>query len=203
MKENGSRQAKERSRRYPAQTIRDMDYADDTALLVNTLVQAETFQHILKRAAASISLHVNADKREYMYINQRGDNSTLKSGSLKLVDNFTYQENCFSSTEKDINTRLTKSWTAIDRLSVIWKSDKSDKIKPFFFQADVVSILLYECTSWTLTKRMEKKLDRNYTRMLRAILNKSYMATYDASRKLSKFDEPDMRDTAEEIRTNS
>ena len=37
-----------------------------------------------------------------------------------------------------------------------------------------VSILLYECTTWTLTKRMEKKLDGNYTRMLRAILNKSW-----------------------------
>ena len=28
--------------------------------------------------------------------------------------------------------------------------------------------------SWTLTKRLEKKLDGNYTRMLRAILNKSW-----------------------------
>ena len=41
-------------------------------------------------------------------------------------------------------------------------------------QAAVVSILLYGCTIWTLTKRMEKKLDGNYTRMLRAILNKSW-----------------------------
>ena len=38
----------------------------------------------------------------------------------------------------------------------------------------VVSILLYGCTTWTLTKRLEKKLDGNYTRMLRAILNKSW-----------------------------
>ena len=38
----------------------------------------------------------------------------------------------------------------------------------------VVSILLYGCTTWTLTKRLEKKLDSNYTRMLRAILNKSW-----------------------------
>ena len=36
-----------------------------------------------------------------------------------------------------------------------------------------VSILLYGCTIWTLTKRLEKKLDGNYIRMLRAILNKS------------------------------
>ena len=38
----------------------------------------------------------------------------------------------------------------------------------------VVSILLYGCTTWTLTKRLEKKLDGNYTRILLAILNKSW-----------------------------
>ena len=37
-----------------------------------------------------------------------------------------------------------------------------------------MSILLYGCTTWTLTKRLEKKLDDNNTRMLRAILNRSW-----------------------------
>ena len=46
-------------------------------------------------------------------------------------------------------------------------------MKRSFFQAAVVSILLYGCTTWTLTKRLEKKPDGNYTRMLQAILNKS------------------------------
>ena len=32
----------------------------------------------------------------------------------------------------------------------------------------------YGCTTWTLTKQLEKKLDGNYTRMLQAILNKSW-----------------------------
>ena len=79
-----------------------------------------------------------------------------------------------SSTEKDIDTRLMKAWTAIDRLSIIWKSNLTDKMKRSFFQAVIVLILLYGCTIWTLTKWLEKKLDGNYTRMLRAILNKSW-----------------------------
>ena len=49
----------------------------------------------------------------------------------------------------------------------------ADEMKHSFFQAAVVSILLYGCTTWTLTKRLEKKLDGNCARMLRAILNKS------------------------------
>ena len=47
-------------------------------------------------------------------------------------------------------------------------------MKRSFFQAAVVSILLYGCTTWTLTKRLERTLDGNYTRMLRAVLNKSW-----------------------------
>ena len=88
----------------------------------------------------------------------------------KVEDKFTYLGSSVSSTETDFNTRLAKTWAAIDKLSVIWKSDLTDKIKHSFFQAAVVSILLYGCTTWALTKRMEKKLDR----ILRAILNKSW-----------------------------
>ena len=119
-------------------------------------------------------LHVNAHKTEYTCFNQAGDISTLAGSSLKLVDKFTYLGSSVSSTEKDIDTRLTKTWTAIDKLSVIWKSGLTDKMKRSFFQAAVASILLYGCTTRTLTKRLEKKLDGNYTRMLRAILNKSW-----------------------------
>ena len=102
------------------------------------------------------------------------DISTLDGTPLKLVDKFTYLGSSVSSTEKDIDRRLTKAWTAINRLSIIWKSDLTDKMKRSFFQAAVASILLYGCTTWTLTKRLEKKLDGNSTRMLRAILNKSW-----------------------------
>ena len=85
-----------------------------------------------------------------------------------------YLRSSVSSTKTDIDTWLAKAWTAIDRLLVIWKSDLTDKMKHSFFQTAVVLILLYGCTTWTLTKRMEKTLDGNYTRMLRAELNKSW-----------------------------
>ena len=68
------------------------------------------------------------------------------------------------------------------------------KMKRSFFQAAIVSILLYACTTWTLTRRMGIKLDGNYTRRLRAILNmfwrqsSSYTDTYHPSRKLSTLD---------------
>ena len=134
-------------------------------------------------AAVGICLYVNTDKTEYMYFNQRGDISTLKGGPSKLVDKFTYLGSSVLSTKKDINMRLAKVWTAIDRLLVIWKSDLTDKIKHSFFQAVGMSILLYGCTTWTLT---------NYTRMLQAILNKSWRQ-YPTKQQLYSHQPPIMK----------
>ena len=125
-------------------------------------------------STVDIGLYVNAHKTEYMCCYQTGDISTLDGTSLKMVDKFTYLASSVSSIEKGIDTRLTKAWTAIGRFSIIWKSDLTDKMKRSFPQAAVILILLYGCNTWTLTKRLEKKLDGNYTRMLWAILNKSW-----------------------------
>ena len=135
---------------------------------------SQNLLHSLERAATGISIHVNAHKMEYMCFNQTGDISILNGSSLKLVDKFTYRGSSISLTETDFDTWLTKAWTAINRLSVICESDLTDKMKCSFFQPAIVSILLYRCTTWTLTKRLEKKRDGNYTRMLWAILNRSW-----------------------------
>ena len=101
---------------YTVKTITDADNVDDIALLANTPNQAETLLHSLERAAAGIGLHANAHKTEYMCYSQTGDISTRDGTSLKLVDKFTDLGSSVSSTEKDIDTQLSKAWTAIDRL---------------------------------------------------------------------------------------
>ena len=47
-------------------------------------------------------------------------------------------------------------------------------VKKFLGNRVGTAIYVYIYTTWTLTKGMEKKLDGNYTRMLRVILNKSW-----------------------------
>ena len=94
----------------------------------------------------------------------------------KVIDvrNLQYSDSTSHPWSKMIEKFLFKAWTAINRLSIIWKSALTDKMKRSFFQAAVASILLYGRTTWTLTKWLEKKLDGNCTRMLRAVLNKSW-----------------------------
>ena len=174
IRENCFELTKKRSRRHPAKTITDADYADDIAILANTPNQAGTLLHSLERAATGTGLHFNAHKTEYMCFNQACDISTREGSYLELVDKFTYLGSSISPTEKYIDTQLMKAWIAIDKLSIIWKSDLSDRIKHSFIQAAVVLILLYGYTTRTLIKRPKKKIDGNYSRMLRAILNKSW-----------------------------
>ena len=112
IKENGFKLTKKRSRGYPAKTITDADYADDTALMANVPVQAETLLHSLEWVAAGIGLHVNAHRTEYMCFNQTGVISTLNGNSLKLVNKCTYLGSSVSSSETDIDTRLEKAWAA-------------------------------------------------------------------------------------------
>ena len=121
-----------------------------TALLANIPTKAESLLISLVQAAGGIGVHVNVDKTEYMCFYKKCDVSTLNDSSLKLVDKFPYLGSCFLSTDNDINMQLAKAWTAVDRLSIIWKSDISDKIECNFFQDPVVSVLLYGCTTWRL-----------------------------------------------------
>ena len=106
--------------------------------------------------------------------------STLDRTPLKLVDKFTYLGSSVASTEKDIDTRLTKAWTAINRLSIIWKSDLTNKMKRSFFQAVVASILLYGCTTLTnktageeARRQLHKNAASNLEQVLAATPNKT------------------------------
>ena len=116
-------------------------------LLANTPVLIECLLHSLKQAAGDIGLYVNANKTEFKW---EGAISTLTSKPLKLVDKFTHLGSNTSSTESNVNMCQLKAWTSINRLSIIWKFDLSDKIKRDFFQAMAVSIPLYGYTTQML-----------------------------------------------------
>ena len=87
-----------------------------------------------------------------MHFKQEGTISNLGSKPLKLVDPFFYHGSNILSTESDVNVRIVKAWTDIDR-SITWKSDLTDKTKRDFFKAMAESVLLYRCTLSTLRFR--------------------------------------------------
>ena len=57
-------------------------------------------------------------------------------------------------------------------MNSIWKSRLPDDMKRNFFRATVESVLIYGSVNWTQTKSLQKRLNENYTRILRDILNR-------------------------------
>ena len=138
------------------------------------MTQAESLLRSLEKAAKGVGLYVNADETEYMCYGQDGNITSSSGKVLKMVDKFTYLGSNIASTESDVNTRIGKAWATVNKLSTIWKSTLPARMKRDFFQATVLTVLLYGCTAWTLTKSLESKIDGNCTRMLRAVLNTSW-----------------------------
>ena len=166
--------SKRRSRRYPPINITDADYADDLALLSGTVNGVSELLHSLEKSAADIGLFVNAKKTKLMQFNCDGAVKTKSNLPVETVNNFAYLGSNTESTATDVNIRIAKAWYALKKLSIIWNSNLTDEIKKGFFRAAVESVLLYGSSTWTLTKQLESKLNGNYTRMLRAVLNKSW-----------------------------
>ena len=157
MKENGLKLKNLKSKRYPAETIIYADCAYDLALLANTPAQAKSLLHSLEQPARGIGLYVNSIKTELLCFRQNRAIAILNGKLLKLVNQFIYLSSNISSTESNVSVHIGKAWTAIDKLSIIWKCSLSHEIKCEFFLGVAVSILLYSCNTWALAKCIEKK----------------------------------------------
>ena len=190
----------------------DADYPDDIVLLINISAEAEHLLHYQENSVGGIGLHVNADKTKYICFNQNqnGDIFTLKGCSLKRNEQvqilrkprLIYGKQHQYVTSEDI-----------DRLSVIWTSDLSDKIKRNFFHDVNVSILQCGCTTWKLTKHIKETLDGTIPQGCFGLYwwnpgsnisqNLQLYNHLPPSLKSSKPVEEDMQDTAGEVRTKS
>ena len=82
--------------------------------------------------------------------------AALSGKFQKLEGQLPYLGSSISSTESNVNLHTVKAWIATDWLLIIYKPDFTHKIKQDFFQAEAVSVLLYGCTTLTLTKHKDK-----------------------------------------------
>ena len=105
---------------------------------------------------------------------QNKDLFTHGGNKLKLVDDFKYLGVWIQSSEKEMETRIGQAWKALNKMDKIWNSSLQDNVKLVFFRATMESVLLYGAETWTLTKKMNDRLDGTYTKMLRVVLGVSW-----------------------------
>ena len=177
MSENGYQLHPRRSSRHPAQYLTDTDFADDIALLSQSLEHAQDLLQSLEQASNGVGLYLNETKTEYInkcLLDNNHPVKTLNGTSLKQVDDYKYLGSYISSSEKDFTTRKGMAWSACNDMHNIWSSQLTNEFKMKIFRATVEPILLYGSETWTLSRKLERRLDGTYTRLLMRAQNLSW-----------------------------
>ena len=104
-----------RSSRHPAVVLPDLDYADDIALLENSIKSAQDLLIRVEKACQDVGLFLNAPKTKYIHLNP-STNTTLVSSDgspIELVQDFKYLGG-YTDSGYDMNTRIGQAWSALN-----------------------------------------------------------------------------------------
>ena len=146
---------------------------DDLALIFHIIKDAESL--LTQEAASIIGLIFSEDKTEYMSTSSAHIDFNSKNGAtLKKVDDFKYLGSYIADSQKDFGVRKALAWKACNKLERIWKSKLHSQLKVRIFKSVVEPILLYGSETWTISRKLEKRLDGTYTNLLRRVKNLSW-----------------------------
>ncbi|KAI8507031.1 hypothetical protein Bbelb_154700 [Branchiostoma belcheri] len=168
-------------RRTTPVTVRELQYADDNATPVDTVVDLQTTVDVFDGAYSHFGLTSNTGKTKILAQGAPGDHppdtSTVRLHGevLETVEAFPYLGSylsCDSSMRKDIDNRIRAAHTAFGRISkrVFLNHDLNLQTKISVFRAIVLSTLLYGSELWVLYRRDIKRLESFQQQKLRAIM---------------------------------
>ena len=139
-----------------------MEYANDMSHISSDMRNIEYAKKTLPSKLSSWDLIMNDEKPEEFTIKRNREETWKKSKLLgTLLD-----------TEEDIKRRKVLAMNVVNLMKEIFFEDISILVIVHFFSCYVSSVFLYNCESWTLTKKLENTIDSFQRRLLRiAVLN--------------------------------
>ena len=163
------------SSRHPAVVFADLAFADDICLLEDILAAAQDLLLGVETATQEIGLYLDAAKIRVMHLNPISTPPlcVIDGSEIVRVDEFKYLGG-YTNTAYDVKTRIGRAWGAAHSLRKVCTAPIHRSTKLKVFKVVVGSILLYGAESWSLTSTHSKKLDGNYTRLLRTALDVSW-----------------------------
>jgi hypothetical protein len=154
--------------------LEDLDFADDLALISETIKHLQAKTDRLVKYAGQVGLFVNVKKTEIMNIPTNPDQTiTINGEQLKQSNKFTYLGSVISSengSKADIKTRIDKARVAFNSLHNVWNSKKlALKTKIRLYNSNVKSVLLYGAECWRTVKTETNQLNAFHNSCLRRI----------------------------------
>jgi len=136
----------------PRLVLQDLDFADDIALLDETVTGVQE-QHLadLHRNAKAVGLKINMNKTKLMAYPPLSHDVALSDGpTLQQVEDFKYLGSMMSTSVEDLRTRKGQACGVFWSMTQIWRSHELPlALKLNIFDATCVSVLLYGSEVWS------------------------------------------------------
>ena len=100
----------------------------------NKIENVEKLLKILETVAASVGLYMNTTKTKFIAVNTEGTITAQNGCDLEQVNDFNYLGSKIISSENDIQVRIGSAWSALNKLTPIWKSNLDVSTKREFLE---------------------------------------------------------------------
>ena len=164
------------------QNINNIRYADDTVLIADSEEGLQRLLQKVKEASEGKGLNINVSKTECMVVSKKlervGCNLELDGIRIKQVDQFCYLGSWITSDgrcDKEIAYRIGEAKRGFNEMKSLLKNRKlSLQSRKRMIKSYIWSILLYGCETWTISRKMEKKLEAAEMWIWRRVLSVSW-----------------------------
>ena len=159
--------------------VNNLRYADDTVLVADSEENLQMMVNTLNEACTLKKLKINTKKTEVMGI-MKGEqklmvNIQLENRRIKQVENFTYLGSVIADdgkSETEIKKRIGVAKMAYNKMKrILSNMSMTLSLRIRLLKCYVWSVLLYGCETWTVSKKIRKRIEAAemwfYRRMLR------------------------------------
>lgn len=146
-------------------TISEVRFADDQALLADTELGLQRIMERLDQTANKYNMKINIDKTKVMRICKSGSgiiNINIRGQQLEQVERFKYLGSVIQSngkSENEIKTRIAMAKTAFTRRKELLTKALDKRIKKRIIKMCIWSVALYASETWTMTQQDKKRLE--------------------------------------------
>ena len=160
-------------------TITNLRFADDIDGLAREQEELANLAEHLDKASTAYGMKISAEKTKLITNNTRGINTEIKVNKekLKTITSFKYMGSVITDegSKPEILSVTAQTIAALTRLKPVC-NDRSTSLSSRIrlMRSLVTSIFLYACESWTVTEKLQRRIQAMEMRCYRKILHISY-----------------------------
>ena len=157
------------------ETLTDLRFADDVALLTKTPQQMESQMNTLNNISKTVGLKMHKGKTKFMINYPNQDSLYIENEEIEKVEHYKYLGQTTylkETTKEEIKCRIRTGWGCFGRNREVFLDEKLPmSLRRQVFDQCVLPSMTYGCQTWSLSKAMGQKLRTAQRAMERKMLN--------------------------------